>query len=78
MELFRTQDRVAAEVTQAYAQVQSATLRMGRAEGGLKDAVDSVNKNFEMLGETKPCRQPGRVGGPPQEVIHRSAGSCSL
>jgi outer membrane protein TolC len=51
--LFRIQDRVAAEVAQAYAQVQSAAARMGRAESGLRDALDSVNKNFEGLSQTK-------------------------
>src|SRR5205823_2105318 len=44
LELFRTQDRVAAEVTQAHAQVRSAAARLRDAETGLKDAVDSANK----------------------------------
>lgn len=69
-ELFRTQDRVAAEVTQALAQVQSAAARLQDAEMGLRDAVDSANKNLEGLGQTK------RLGGNllllvirPQEVV---------
>jgi outer membrane protein TolC len=53
LELFRTQDRVAAEAARAFAQVQSAGARVERAEKGLKDALDSVNKNFEGLGQTK-------------------------
>lgn len=70
LELFRIQDRVAAEVVQAHAQVRSAAARVGKAENALKDAVDSANKNLEGLGQTK------RLGGNvlllvirPQEVI---------
>jgi outer membrane protein TolC len=57
LELFRTQDRVAAEVVQAHAQAVSAAARVVEAEAGLRDAVDSVEKNFEGLGQTR------RVGG---------------
>jgi outer membrane protein TolC len=53
LDLFRLQDQVAAEVAQAYAQAQSAANRVGKAESGLKDAVDSANKNFEGLGQTR-------------------------
>jgi outer membrane protein TolC len=53
LELFRLQDRVAAEVAQAYAQAQSAAGRLGKAESGLQDAALSANKNFEGLGQTK-------------------------
>lgn len=53
LELFRTQDRVAAEVAQALAQAQSAAARAGEAEVGLRDAIDSAEKNFEGLGQTK-------------------------
>jgi outer membrane protein TolC len=58
LELFRVQDRVAAEAARAYAQAQSAAIRIGAAESGLKDALDSVDKNFEGLGQT---RQAGNV-----------------
>ncbi|MBL8795857.1 MAG: TolC family protein [Planctomycetia bacterium] len=53
LELFRTQDRVAAEVVQAHAQVQSAAARVGEAESGLRDAVESAAQNIEGLGQTK-------------------------
>jgi outer membrane protein TolC len=53
LELFRIQDRVAADVVQAYAQAQSAERRLGKAESGLKDAVESANKNFQGLGQTR-------------------------
>jgi outer membrane protein TolC len=70
IELFRIQDRVAAETTQAYAQAQSAANRLGMAETGLADAVKSANKNFEGLGQTKTAG--GRVIVliiRPQEVV---------
>jgi len=53
LELFRTQDRVAAEVARANAQVQSATVRVRDAESGLRDAVDSADKNLQGLGQTR-------------------------
>jgi len=53
LELFRTQDLVAAQVAQAYAQAQSAAARAGVAEGGLRDALESVEKNFEGLTQRK-------------------------
>lgn len=53
IELFRIQDRVAAEVTQAHAELQAATARATDAEDELRNAVDSVEKNFEGLGQTR-------------------------
>jgi outer membrane protein TolC len=53
LELFRTQDRVAAEVAQAFDQVQSATTRMAEAEGGLRDAAESADLNFQGLKQFK-------------------------
>jgi outer membrane protein TolC len=53
LDLFRLQDQVAAEVAQAYAQAQSAASRLGKAENGLKYAVESANQNFEGLGQTR-------------------------
>lgn len=52
-ELFRLQDRIAAEVVQAHAQLRSALDRIHDAETGLKDALDSVQKNFEALHQTR-------------------------
>jgi outer membrane protein TolC len=52
LELFRTQDRVAAEVAQAYAQAQSAAGRLGDAEAELRDAVESADKNLQGLRQT--------------------------
>jgi outer membrane protein TolC len=70
LELIRIQDRVAAEVAAAHAQAVSAAARIGEAEIGLKYAVESVDRNFEGLSQTK------RLGGNvlilvirPQEVV---------
>jgi outer membrane protein TolC len=69
LELFRTQDRVAAEVAQAFAEVYSATARLGDAEAGLRDAVDSANKNLQGLGQTKPAGRVLVLVIRPQEVV---------
>ncbi len=67
--LFRTQDIVAAEVVQAYAQASRAVKRLRQAEEGLKNALVTVEKNLEGLQQTR------NVGGVlvlvfrPQEVV---------
>ena len=69
LDLFRIQDRVAAEVVQAYAQAQSAASRVADAEREVKDAIDSANKNLAGLGQTN---KVGNVLIPvirPQEVL---------
>jgi outer membrane protein TolC len=53
LELFRTQDRVAAEVAQAYAQLVSAARRVGAAENELRDALLSATQNLEGMSQTK-------------------------
>jgi outer membrane protein TolC len=53
LDMFRIQDRVAADVAQAYAQAQSAAARVMKAERGLKNAVESAQKNLQGLGQTK-------------------------
>jgi outer membrane protein TolC len=69
LELFRTQDRVAAEVAAAYAQAQSAARRAKEAESQVKDALDSVDKNFEGLGQTKQAGNLILLVIRPQEVV---------
>ncbi len=69
LDLFRIQDRVAAEVAQACAQAQSAASRVADAEREVKDAIDSANKNLAGLGQTN---KVGNVLIPvirPQEVV---------
>lgn len=52
LELFRMQDRVAAEVAQAYAQATQSTRRAVIAERELKLSVESYDKNLIGLGQT--------------------------
>jgi outer membrane protein TolC len=53
LDLFRTQDRVAAEVAVAFAQARSAAERMNDAEPALKEGIELVKKNVEELGQTR-------------------------
>jgi outer membrane protein TolC len=53
LELFRTQDRVAAEVAAAHAQVRSAAERVNMAEPTLREAIELVNKTVDELGQTR-------------------------
>lgn len=69
VQLLRMQDQVAADVVRAYAQVQSAATRIPQAEGGLHDALDSVNKNFQGLGETVRAGDLLLLAIRPQEVV---------
>jgi outer membrane protein TolC len=70
LELFRTQDIIAAEVAKAYANVQSARARLKDAETGLAHATVSLKQNLEGVKEFK--RLQGNVYLlviRPQEVI---------
>jgi outer membrane protein TolC len=69
VELFRIQDLVAAEVTQAHAQVEAAAVRVGRAEAGLKAAVASYEGNLKGLGETVRAGELLQLVTRPQEVV---------
>jgi outer membrane protein TolC len=70
-ELFRVQDRVAAEVAQAYSLAQTAAARVRDAEEELKDAQALVREDLAALAQT----QRRAEGGPiqllvrPQEVV---------
>jgi outer membrane protein TolC len=52
VELFRTQDRVAAEVVRAHAELESATARVGQAEVGVKEALITYVGTVKGLSET--------------------------
>jgi outer membrane protein TolC len=69
LELFRTQDRVAAEVSQAYAEAQSAQTRVRDAADELRNAVDSADKNLEGLGQTKQAGNLILLVIRPQEAV---------
>jgi outer membrane protein TolC len=53
IELFRTQDRIAAETNRAFAQAQLAAQRVDLAERGLKLAIESADANLLAIGQTK-------------------------
>jgi len=69
LEMFRAQDRVAAEIAQAHAQLMSAERRVSDAESGLKDATESVDKNFQGLKQTRLAGEAMFLVVRPQEVI---------
>jgi len=69
VELFRIQDLVAAEVTQAHAQVEAARVRVGRAEAGLKAAGASYEGNLKGLSETVRAGELLVLVNRPQEVV---------
>jgi outer membrane protein TolC len=71
LEQFRTQERIAAEVVQARAQLRSATERLGEAEIELKAAAELTNKNIQGLRDTQDTK-PGKAAVlliRPQEVV---------
>jgi outer membrane protein TolC len=72
VELFRIQDQVAAEVTQAQAQVEAATTRLKEAEYGLAAAEVSFEGNLKGLSETI------RVGDQLQLVIRPQEVTAAL
>jgi outer membrane protein TolC len=53
LELFRIQDRVAAEVVEAHARAQLAAQRVALAAKEVEWAVKSIDKNLILLGQTK-------------------------
>jgi outer membrane protein TolC len=69
LELLRIQDRVAAEVVQAYSVARSAADRMQLAERELKNGVESVEQNLKGLGQTKRLGDLLILVIRPQEVV---------
>jgi outer membrane protein TolC len=72
VELFRIQDQVAAEVVQAYAQVEASTARIKQAEYGLAAAEESFDGNLKGLSETI------RVGDQLQLIIRPQEVTAAL
>ncbi len=69
IELFRIQDQVAAEITQADAQVQAAAARIKDAEAGLAAAQTSFNGNLRGLSETIEVGDELQLVIRPQEAV---------
>jgi outer membrane protein TolC len=69
LELFRLQDRVAAEVAQAHAQAQLAARRVELAERGVRLAGQSADKNLLALSETKRTGELLVLVVRPQEAV---------
>ena len=69
IELFRIQDRVAAEVAQAHAQLESAATRIGKAEVGLKEAQVNFAGNLKGMSETTRFGDILTLVNRPQEVV---------
>ena len=69
LELFRAQDRIAAEVSTAFAQVTSATERMAQSEPALKDALELVDKSLKGMSQTRRIGAATTLIVRPQEVV---------
>lgn len=69
VELFRVQDRVAAEVAQALARVNHASRRVKFAGEGVKQAVDSADKNLIALGQVRRVGETNQLVVRPQEAL---------
>lgn len=68
--LMRTQDAVAAEITAAQAQVQSAAARVVQAERSLRSGFVTYQKNYEGLGQTKRFDNVLELVYRPQEAVY--------
>ncbi|QJW96457.1 hypothetical protein FTUN_4014 [Frigoriglobus tundricola] len=69
LDLFRTQDRIAAEVVTRVAEVRSAARRLNDAEPALKEAIELVQKNVEGLGQTRRIGDALTLVIRPQEAV---------
>jgi outer membrane protein TolC len=69
VELFRIQDQVASEVSQAHAEVVAADENVRYAEAGLKAAVASYQGNLKGLSETVRAGELLVLVNRPQEVV---------
>jgi len=69
LELFRTQDRIAAEVAQAFAQAKAAAERMAVAEPALREAVELTEKSLTGMGQTRRVGEINTLIVRPQEVV---------
>jgi outer membrane protein TolC len=70
IELRKTEDRIAAEVTRAQAILQSAAARVGQAERALRASTIAFNGNLEGLGQTTRFGDVLVLVFRPQEVVY--------
>jgi outer membrane protein TolC len=71
IELTRIIFRVKSEISQADARLQTARMRVVETEEGVRQAVESADKNFIGLRETaRPAGELLRLVVRPQEVVH--------
>ena len=69
IESYRIQDRVASDVAQAHAQLESATTRVAKAEIGLKEAQINFAGNLKGMSETTRFGDLLTLVNRPQEVV---------
>ncbi len=69
IELFKIQDRVAAEVTRAQARVQSAATRVIQADRAIRTAIITFNGSYEGLQQTTRFGDVLVLVNRPQEVV---------
>ncbi len=69
IQLFRTQDRVAAEVAQAHAQAKRSFNRLQDAEDEVRNAAVTAEKNLEGLSQTRRVGELLVLVFRPQEVV---------
>ncbi|HEX5271733.1 MAG TPA: TolC family protein [Gemmataceae bacterium] len=69
LDLFRTQDRIAAEVAQTYAQARQSARRVEVAERAVRSAVLSADKNLTALSQSKAVGNQLVTLVRPQEVV---------
>lgn len=69
IELFKVQDRVAADVTRSQARLQSAAARVGQADRALRTAMIAFNGNYEGLRQTMRFGDVLVLVNRPQEAV---------
>jgi hypothetical protein len=69
IELFRIQDRIAAEIATYYGQAELAARRVEIAERGVRLSIDSADKNLTGLSQTRHVGELVQLIVRPQEAI---------
>ena len=70
IDLYQTQDMVAADVTRAHARLQSAALRVIQADRALRTGIITFNGNFEGLQQTQRFENVLVLVYRPQEAVY--------